>query len=655
MAKKLTYEELEKRVKELEAEVVDFKRVAKELHDSHDYLENLFNYANAPIIVWDPKGAVTRFNHAFEHMTGFTADEVIGQKLSMLFPEASRDESLSKIALTLGGEYWQSVEIPILRKDGDIRVALWNSANIYAVEGTAVIATIAQGQDISELKQTQQALMESQAEKKAILDGITTNMRFVNEDLEMLWVNKAGAASVNKSPEEMIGHRCYEFWGDQPNKPCSGCPAIKALRTKETQQITRHTPDGKLWDLKAEPVSDDKGDLVGIVEIAHDITDKSLLEAQFQAAQRMEAMGTLAGGIAHNFNNILMAIQGNASLVLLRKTSDHRDYERLKGIEQGVRSGAELTRQLLGFARGGKYEARPTNLNELIENQNRMFGRTKKEITIRGKYEENLSTVEVDQGQIEQVLLNLYVNAWQAMPAGGDLYLQTENVTLDENYTKPFSIEPGRYVKISVTDTGVGMDKKTRDRIFDPFFTTKEMGRGTGLGLASVYGIVRNHGGIINVASKKGKGATFTICLPASEKQVIEEKESVGEALKGTETVLLVDDEDMIIDVGEGILKELGYKVLIARSGKEAIDVYKANKDKIDMVILDMIMSGVGGGKAYDRMKKINRDIKILLSSGYNINGQAEEILERGCDGFIQKPFNMRQLSRKLREILDKK
>ncbi len=197
------------------------------------------------------------------------------------------------------------------------------------------------------------------------------------------------------------------------------------------------------------------------------------------------------------------------------------------------------------------------------------------------------------------------------------------------------------------------MDKKTRDRIFDPFFTTQEMGRGTGLGLASVYGIVRNHGGIINVDSKKGKGATFTIYLPASEKQVIEDKESVGEVLKGTETVLLVDDEDMIIDVGEGILKELGYKVLIARSGKEAIELYKKNQDKIAMVILDMIMPGVSGGATYDKLKEINPNIKVLLSSGYSIDGQATEIVDRGCDGFIQKPFNIKALSQEVRKILD--
>jgi len=291
----------------------------------------------------------------------------------------------------------------------------------------------------------------------------------------------------------------------------------------------------------------------------------------------------------------------------------------------------------------------------MIKKSSRMFGRTKKEIKIHRKYQKDVWTVKADQGQIEQVLMNLYVNAWQAMPNGGDLYVQTENVTLDDDYVKPFEIKPGKYVKISVTDTGLGMDEATRQRIFDPFFTTKEMGRGTGLGLASAYGIIKNHGGFINVYSEKGEGTTFNIYLPASESEVRDQKSVVSDGVKhGDETVLLVDDEDMIIDVGEQLLEKMGYTVLIARSGKEATEIYEEKKDQIDMVIVDMIMPDMSGGDTFDRLREINPDVKVLLSSGYSITGQATEILERGCDGFIHKPFNMKQLSRKLRDILDK-
>jgi len=390
----------------------------------------------------------------------------------------------------------------------------------------------------------------------------------------------------------------------------------------------------------------------------HDVTEQKRLEIHLQQANKMEAIGALAGGIAHDYNNLLMAIQGRASIMIMDKDSSHPDFEHLREIEDFVGRAADLTKQLLGFARRGKNEVKTTDLNKLIKKHNQMFGGAKKEIPIHGEYEENLWPVEVDREQIVQVLLNLYVNSWQAMPEGGDLYVKTENIRLDENYVKPFGLAPGRYVNISVTDTGMGMDEATQQRIFDPFFSTKEMGRGTGLGLASVYGIIKNHGGIINIHSEKGEGTTFNVYLPASEAESIEQraegkKKDIIE--RGSEILLFVDDEEMIIDVGRQMLEQLGYEVLIAGSGKEAIDIYKENRGKIDMVILDMIMPEMGGGQTYDGIKEINPDVKVLLSSGYSVNGQAREILDRGCRGFIQKPYRMNELSQKLREILDEK
>ncbi|MEA3359014.1 MAG: response regulator, partial [Thermodesulfobacteriota bacterium] len=389
--------------------------------------------------------------------------------------------------------------------------------------------------------------------------------------------------------------------------------------------------------------------------VLRDVTEQERLEHQLQQSQRMKAIGTLAGGIAHDFNNLLMGIQGNASLMLLDLDTSHSHHEKLKSIEQYVQNGSELTKQLLGFALGGKYEVKPTNINELVRKNSQMFGRTRKEIRFHENYDKNLWTVEVDQGQIEQVFLNLYINAWQAMPGGGELYLITENVIFDESYVKSYGVEPGRYVKISVTDTGTGMDEDIKQRIFDPFFTTKEMGRGTGLGLASAYGIIKNHSGFINVYSEKGAGATFNIYLPVSEKVVSGEKRLAKEVLRGTETVLFVDDEDIIIDVGEQLLEKLGYSVLKAKTGREALDVYKEKRNIIKIVVLDMIMPEMSGGDVYDGLKEINPEIKVLLSSGYSINGLAQSILDRGCNGFIQKPFNLKELSHKLREILDKK
>ena len=370
----------------------------------------------------------------------------------------------------------------------------------------------------------------------------------------------------------------------------------------------------------------------------------------------MEAIGTLAGGIAHDFNNILMGIQGNASLLEMRLDPGHPGREKIKNIEKYVESGTELSRQLLGFARSGKYNVKASAINEIIEKTSSMFARTKKEVRVQHQLAKDAWAVEVDRGQIEQVLLNLYINAWQAMPDGGDLFLITENLNLDENYVRPYKVKPGRYVKVSVADSGVGIDKKDLERIFEPFFTTKEMGRGTGLGLASVYGIIKSHGGHINVYSEPGQGTTFNFYLPASSRQAAEvPKAEVAVVRKGRETILLVDDEEMIIDVGCGLLGELGYTVIPARSGQEALEIYSARQAEIDLVVMDMIMPGMGGGETFDRLKRINPAVKVLLSSGYSINGQASHIMERGCDGFIQKPFNLQQVSVKVREILDKK
>jgi signal transduction histidine kinase/CheY-like chemotaxis protein len=413
-------------------------------------------------------------------------------------------------------------------------------------------------------------------------------------------------------------------------------------------------------ELSVSLLKDQDGLPMGYRGILRDVSErkkteeeKHKLETQLQQAQKMESIGTLAGGIAHDFNNILMGIQGNASLMLLKIDSEHPNHEKIKNIEKYVQNGTALTKQLLGFARRGKYLLKATDLNEIIDKSSSLFARTKKEIRIHTDLYEDLWTAEVDRGQIDQVLLNLYVNAWQAMSNGGDLYLQTENVILDRSYIKPYTVEPGRYAKISVSDTGVGIDKETQERIFEPFFTTKEMGRGTGLGLASVYGIIKSHGGYINVYSEKERGTVFTIYLPASAKEVLRDEEgSPAMLVKGTGTILLIDDEKMILEVGLELLEELGYTVLSAMSGQEAIDVFQKDQDNIDLVIMDMIMPGMGGGETFDRLKEINPEVKVLLSSGYSINGQATKIIRRGCDGFIQKPFNMNQLAEKIQKIL---
>ncbi|MBW2180706.1 MAG: response regulator, partial [Deltaproteobacteria bacterium] len=392
-----------------------------------------------------------------------------------------------------------------------------------------------------------------------------------------------------------------------------------------------------------------------ISELKEAQKEQSRLETQLQQVQKMESIGTLAGGIAHNFNYFLMSIQGKMSVMLYTLNENDALYDQLKNVDQLIQSGSKVTNQLLRFARKSKLDVKPEDLNKLIKNSSKMFAATKKEIKVHRKYQKNVWAVEIDKNKIDQMLLNLFVNASQAMPKGGDFYIETENVMLDESYVKPYLIKPGKFVKISVTDTGTGMDETTRQKIFDPFFTTKDVGKGTGLGLASAYGIIKNHKGIINVYSEMGVGSTFNIYLPVTDKKVIDDIKPQEKIIKGSETILIIDDEQRIIDAGNEMLEILGYKVLLAASGKKAIEIYRKKNKIIDLVILDMILPEMNGSEIYDRLKDINSNVKVLLSSGFTQNGQATEILDKGCNGFIQKPFTLEQLSHKISEVLSKK
>ena len=413
--------------------------------------------------------------------------------------------------------------------------------------------------------------------------------------------------------------------------------------------------DHSLYESEAtiSPVKNPAGEIIHYVSVQRDITREVQLEKQLRQAQKMEAIGTLAGGIAHDFNNLLLGIQGNISLSLLDLDDGSPLFSNLKKIEQYVQSGVELTRQLLGFARGGKYEVRLTDINHLLKEQNLLFSRANKSVVIEDDFDAELWNVEADQDQIEQVILNVYMNAIQAMPQGGTLSVRTENITIDKERLTPYRVKAGDYIKITVADTGIGMDQKTQRRIFDPFFTTREMGRGKGLGLASVYGIIKNHEGFINVVSQTGQGSQFEIYLPASRQPAALQAQRVEEFSHGQETVLLVDDEEMIIDVGRRMLEKLGYETLIASNGKEAIEIYKSREKDISLVILDMVMPKLSGGETFDRLKDLNPAIKVILCSGYSIDGQASEILKRGCNAFIQKPFNLKTLSHHIRAVLN--
>ena len=625
---------------------------------SKAYADNIMSTMIDALIVFDPDMNIKTVNKGTTDLLGYIEKELIGNNIGMIFGFGYIDslEGVRLIRLIERGEA-RNYETLLQTRDGRHIPVLINSSTMKDNDENVdcFVCTI---RDITDRKHAEDALKSAEEKYRKIFEGSLEGIFQANFNGRLISANPALARVLGYDSQEDLVNTVTDIWDQLHPDPEDRHVFSRNIFEKgevRNREIQIRRRDGSLtWlSINAQIVRDRGNKPLYCEGVLEDIDNRKKLEAELRQAHKMEAIGTLAGGIAHDFNNLLMGIQGCTSLMLFNKDPSHPEYDKLRIIEQHVQSAAALTKQLLGFARSGRYEIKPVEINEILERSSAMFNRTRKEIIIEKKFLEGLWVVEADEGQIEQILINLYVNAWHAMPGGGTIYLETENIILDENHVTSFSIQPGNYVKITVSDTGIGMDENTRQRIFEPFFTTKEMGRGTGLGLATVYGIVKGHGGIINVFSKKGYGTTFNIYLPATTKYITEKKTVELQILNGNETVLLVDDENIIIDVSKQILETLGYKVLVARSGQEAIDIYEKQSAQIDVVVLDMVMPEMNGGEIFDILKTINPNIRIILSSGYSMHDLKTRTMDCGYHTFIQKPFGIDQLSEKLREVLD--
>jgi len=641
-------------------EITERIRMEEALRQGEERYRTLFEQSKDAIYFSTRDGMLVTVNQSFLDLFGYSRKELQRVKAHKMYANPD-DRPVFQQEIESNGSV-RDFELKLRKKDGTVMDCLL-TATVRRAEDGGILGYQGIIRDITEHKRTDEAIKQSETKYRTILEAMKEGYFEVDLAGNLIFFNDALCRILGYPREKLVGMNNRDYTAPEMAKRMYQI-FNQIYHTGEPARIMDYEAIGKdgstiILELSASLMRDHKGAPIGFRGIARDVTERKhveqeqkRLEVQLQHIQRMESIGTLAGGIAHNFNNILMGISGNTSLLLLKTNPSDPNYQRITTIERMVDSASKLTRQLLGYARGGTYEIRPMSLNQVIEGTANTFSAAKRDVCIHQELAEDLCMVRADQGQIEQVLLNLFVNAGDAMPRGGELFIRSTNVTHKDMSGKAYSVKPGTYALITVRDTGVGMDEKTAERIFEPFFTTKGFGKGTGLGLASTYGIIKAHGGYIDVDSKEGQGAIFYVYLPASEKKQEKPGEHREHIVKGSGTILLVDDEAMLLEVGSQLLGELGYTVLAAHGGGEAVEIYKEHGDFIDLVILDMIMPDMGGGETFDRLKEINPAVRVLLSSGYSIEGQAQEIMARGCDGFIQKPFRMEDVSQKIREIV---
>lgn len=575
----------------------------------------------------------------------------------------------------------KNFETTFKKKDGTI---IWVSLNAHALKNETgqIIGAEAIVSDITKRKKAEEARYELEEFNTRLVHAIPSFICVIEPDFRLSFVSDHAGQFFNRPVEEMLGkwglchfgciYRKGRECGDRPDcrrcqahPACRNCPlrlALIALFTRGEETIRKEMSLKKEADgEEAEKtilftvLSLQRGEKEMALLIMDDITQYKKLETQFFQAQKMESIGLLAGGVAHDFNNLLTGITGYASLLLNKLDKDRPEYTYVANIDRAGGRAAELIQQLLTFGRKVPTNPKPFQLNSLIEETRNLLLRTiPKSIAIESYLDPGLSITEADPGQIQQVVMNICINARDAMPNGGRLIIETTNADLDETYcNKCHGVLPGRYVCLAISDTGIGMSREVTGRIFEPFFTTKGLGKGTGLGLSVAYAIVKNHQGFINVYSEVGRGAMFKIYLPAGGEMRQEMEEKIKNLPTGDETILIVDDEPLVLSVAQNILEDFGYKVMPVPDPREALTMYQEQQQDIDLVILDLIMPQMGGMECLDELLKINPGVKVILTSGYSLNGQGKEATRPELRGFIRKPFQVADLLTAVRKALD--
>ena len=609
--------------------------------------ENTFNVIPDQIMILDADRRVVRVNRAAAEHAGISPEEAVGRFChEMMHPTIAPSASCGFVQTLKEGTRTQ-LEFCSLDKRETFLVTV---DPLRDREGK-VIGAVHVARDISTLKRVQGKLARTSRFLQQIIESAPLAVAVVNAEGFYTHVNPQFSAEYGYAPEDILQKHYSVIYANRKER----LQLMRGLKEKgeilSCRAWVKHK-DGRIVParISIRILHGAEGKLLGSVAMGRNIADETSLQSRMEMVQKLEAVAILSGGLAHNFNNLLTVIMGLTNLMMAKIDPDHHFYQDLKEIESQVRAGRELTENLLTFAQDSRFERQSLALNDLTKGTVDIFARTRRDIQVKMDLDPDLPPVEADPGQIQQVLMNLLINAWQAMPQGGEISIRTRAVTIAAWQDPVWDLEPGPYASFAVTDTGVGMDAKTLERMFEPLFTTKPPGQGTGLGLASVFHILKSHRGAVKVQSQKGQGATFTIFLPVSpsppDQVSSPEKDST---VYGQGTIMVVDDEPVLREVAARLLEKLGYRVIPAPDGEKAVEIYREQGTKINLVLMDMIMPGMNGMQTIEHLRAINPEVPVVLCSGYG-DGKGK-VLPHDV-GYLAKPYTLELLSQKVAAAL---
>ncbi|MFA6223774.1 MAG: PAS domain S-box protein [Desulfomonilaceae bacterium] len=636
-------------------DITDRNRVENALQESEQKYRATFDTASIGIDLVDRHGNFMEVNSTLSQFLGYTPDEL--RRLTIMdvtHPEDALSSREMHEAIVRGETDGYRLEKRYVRKDGE---SVWADTAVSVIRDAdgRYKATVGAIRDITQHKKSEQARIRLEA---AVEQSVET-VEITDAQGTIVYVNPSFETTTGYSREEAMGntprivksgHHNEEFYKRLWDTITNG--------KIWTGHIINRKKDGSLFeeDVSISPVKDHLGKIVNFVAVKRDVTNEVSLQRQLQQAQKMEAIGTLAGGIAHDFNNILQVALGYSDLIIGDEGFPQRYKADVQKISEAANRGAHLVQRLLTFSRKTEFKPQPLNLNHRVVDLRKMLDRTiPKMIEIQTLLSEDVAAISADPTQIDQVLMNLAVNARDSMPNGGKLTFETGDVIIDEEYSRTHAdIQPGRYVLVSVSDTGSGIDDETLEHIFEPFYTTKGVGKGTGLGLAMVHGIVKRHKGHISLFSRLGAGTTFRIYFPALIPE-IEVADLIAAPMPrgGSETILVVEDEQMIRDLCVRFLTQAGYKVIETTNGLDALQVYRERGGEIAMVLLDLIMPEMSGMQCLEGLLALNPSVKVVVASGYVANGSVQDAVANGAKRFINKPYAVRQVLETVRAVLD--